>query len=144
MSHTWWPARYSKLEKEHDKYVIIVSSLYNKDRQYTKNIKEQEDSHDKLSGQLAEMNDTVLKLQTNILDNQKRISELEECVRKKDFENEHLKSKVGDFTTFQTLRAQVKEIKSKNDGLKLSVEELTKARELVEVTLRQRDEMVYD
>ncbi|GKC05918.1 hypothetical protein Tco_0997528 [Tanacetum coccineum] len=37
---------------------------------------------------------------------------------------------------------QVTDLKSENEGLKLSVEELTKARELVEVTLRQRDEMV--
>ncbi|GKD90579.1 hypothetical protein Tco_1366086, partial [Tanacetum coccineum] len=48
----------------------------------------------------------------------------------------------ADFTTFQNLRAQVTELRSENDDLKLSVKELTKERELVEVTLRQRDEMV--
>ncbi|GJR22987.1 hypothetical protein Tco_0971514 [Tanacetum coccineum] len=57
-------------------------------------------------------------------------------------ENEHLKSKAVDSTTFQTLQVQVTELKSENEGLKLSVEELTKARELVEITLRQRDELV--
>nr|GEU91031.1 hypothetical protein [Tanacetum cinerariifolium] len=58
--------------------------------------------------------------------------------------NEHLKSKAIDFTTFQNLQAQVKELKSENRCLKLSVEELTQARELVEVTLRQRGEIVSD
>ncbi|GKD06581.1 hypothetical protein Tco_1181555 [Tanacetum coccineum] len=43
---------------------------------------------------------------------------------------------------FQNLQVEVKELKSENEGLMLLVEELTKARELVEVTLRQRDEMV--
>ncbi|GJR36219.1 hypothetical protein Tco_1211903 [Tanacetum coccineum] len=62
---------------------------------------------------------------------------------KKDFENEHLKSKVVDSTTFQTLQVKVIELKSENEGLKLLVEELTKERELVEITLRQRDELVY-
>ncbi|GJW95784.1 hypothetical protein Tco_0175456 [Tanacetum coccineum] len=38
---------------------------------------------------------------------------------------------------------QVKELKSEKEGLKLSVEELTKAREFVEATLRQRDEIDY-
>nr|GEW16002.1 hypothetical protein [Tanacetum cinerariifolium] len=36
---------------------------------------------------------------------QMTISELKECLRKKDFENEHLKSKVVDFTTVQDLQA---------------------------------------
>ncbi|GKC88476.1 hypothetical protein Tco_1149125 [Tanacetum coccineum] len=47
-----------------------------------------------------------------------------------------------DFTTFQNLRAQVLELRSENDDLKLLVEELTKERELIEATLRQRDEIV--
>ncbi|GJZ64517.1 hypothetical protein Tco_0620938 [Tanacetum coccineum] len=55
---------------------------------------------------------------------------------------QHLKSKDADSTMIQTLQVQVTELKSENEGLKLSVEELTKARELVEVTLRQRDELV--
>ncbi|GJY09794.1 hypothetical protein Tco_0377979 [Tanacetum coccineum] len=66
--------------------------------------------------------------------------ELEEYVRKKDFE--HALRASADFTTFQNLRAQVTELRSENDDLKLSVKELTKEREHVEVTLRQRDELV--
>ncbi|GJR62927.1 hypothetical protein Tco_1505089 [Tanacetum coccineum] len=99
---------------------------------------------------------------------QTKISELEECVRIKDLqhiirasddfiifenlraqvqelqsENEHLKSKVVDFITCQTLQMQVTKLKSENEDLKLSVEKLTKAREIVETTLRKRDEMVF-
>ncbi|GJU41733.1 hypothetical protein Tco_1194690 [Tanacetum coccineum] len=64
-------------------------------RQYTKKIQEQEDSLDSMSGKLAELNNTVLGLQANISEKQTTISELEECLRKNDFENEHLKSKVA-------------------------------------------------
>ncbi|GJR81004.1 ribonuclease H-like domain-containing protein [Tanacetum coccineum] len=97
------------------------------------------------------------------------ISELKECLRKKDYENEHLKSKVVDFTTVQNLQVQVKELQSKNEhlnskvvdctmcqnlqvqveelksvneSLNSSVKELYKARELAKATLRERDEMI--
>ncbi|GJY62792.1 hypothetical protein Tco_0464252 [Tanacetum coccineum] len=153
-----------KLEKENEKYIITFSSLYDNDRQYTKKIKEQEDSLDTMSGQLVELNNTV-KIQ------QMTISELKECLCKKDSENEHLKSKIVDFTMVQNLRAQVKELqnenehlkskvvdctmsqnlqvqveelKSVNESLNLSVEELYKARALTEVTLRERDELISD
>ncbi|GJW67281.1 hypothetical protein Tco_0121705, partial [Tanacetum coccineum] len=49
---------------------------------------------------------------------------------------------VVEFTMFQNLQVEVKELESENEGLKLLVEELTNARECVEVTLRQRDEMI--
>ncbi|GJU45862.1 hypothetical protein Tco_1203128 [Tanacetum coccineum] len=96
-----------------------------------------------------------------------KISNLEECVRIKDrqhiiranddfiifenlraqvkelqSENEHLKSKVVDCTMCQNLQVQVEELKSVNESLNLSVEELSKARALVEATLRERDEMI--
>ncbi|GJR17386.1 hypothetical protein Tco_0965913 [Tanacetum coccineum] len=141
-----------KLEKENEKYIITFSSLYDNDRQYTKKIKEQ----------LVELNNIVKIKQTTI-------SELNECLRKKDSENEHLKSKVVDFTTVQNLRAKIKELLSKNEHLKskvvdctmcqnlqvqveelksvneslnLSVEELSKAHALTEATSRERDEMI--
>nr|GEW33276.1 reverse transcriptase zinc-binding domain-containing protein [Tanacetum cinerariifolium] len=97
-----------------------------------------------------------------------KISELEECVRIKDrqhiirasddfiiFENlraqvqelqsdnEHLKSKVVVCTMCQNLQVQVEELKSVNESSNLSVEELYKARTLAEVTLRERDELVF-
>ncbi|GJZ72292.1 hypothetical protein Tco_0636143 [Tanacetum coccineum] len=61
-----------------------------------------------MSDQLVEEKNTVKIKQTTI-------SELEECLRKKDFENEHLKSKVVDFTTVQNLKVQIEELKSVND-----------------------------
>ncbi|GJY51873.1 putative reverse transcriptase domain-containing protein [Tanacetum coccineum] len=78
------------------------------DIQYTKKIKEREDLIDTMSDQLVEEKNTVKIKQTTI-------SELEECLRKKDFENEHLKSKVVDFTTVQNLKVQIEELKSVND-----------------------------
>nr|GEV49561.1 hypothetical protein [Tanacetum cinerariifolium] len=90
-----------------------------------------------MSDELAEEKYTVKIKQTII-------SELEECLRKKDSEIEHLKSKVLDFTTVQTLQVQVEEPKIVNKSLNLSVEELSKARALVEATLRERDELISD
>ncbi|GKA36107.1 hypothetical protein Tco_0722598 [Tanacetum coccineum] len=117
-----------------------------------------------MSGQLVELKNNV-KIQ------QMTISELKECLRKKDSENEHLKSKVVDFTTvqnlrarvkelqienehlkskavdfitFQTLQVQVTELKSVNETLNLTVEKLYKAHALAETTLRERDELIFD
>ncbi|GJZ29118.1 hypothetical protein Tco_0573765 [Tanacetum coccineum] len=151
-----------KLEKEYKKYIITFSSLYDNDRQYTKKIKEQEDLIDTMSDQLVELKNTVKIKQT-------KISELKECLRKKDSENEHLKSKIINFTMVQNLRAQVQELQSENEHLKSkvvdctmcqnlqvqveelknvneslnsSVEELYKARELTKATLKERDEII--
>ncbi|GJW91525.1 hypothetical protein Tco_0169078 [Tanacetum coccineum] len=67
-----------------------------------------------MSDQLAEEKNTVKNKQT-------KISELEKCLGKKDSENEHLKSKVVDFTTVQNLRAQVKELQSEHEHFKSKV-----------------------
>nr|GEU75518.1 hypothetical protein [Tanacetum cinerariifolium] len=142
-----------------DGYVLVVLTT---DWQYTKTIKEQKDLIYTMSDQLAEEKNIVRIKQT-------KISELEECLRQNDFENEHLKSKVVDFTTVQNLQVQVNELLSKNEHLKskvvdctmcqnlqvhvtklksvnesldLSVEELCKARALTEATLRERDEII--
>ncbi|GJS29477.1 hypothetical protein Tco_0490097 [Tanacetum coccineum] len=63
-------------------------------------------------------------------------------VKELQSENEHLKSKVVDCTMCQNLQVQVEELKSVNESLNLSVEELSKARALVEATLRERDKMI--
>nr|GEV57073.1 outer membrane protein porin [Tanacetum cinerariifolium] len=116
------------------------------------------------------MNDQLAEEKNNVHIKKTEISELKECLRKKDFENEHLKSKVVDFTTVQNLQVQVKELQSENEHLKskvvdcqmcqnlqvqveelksvnesfnLSIEELYKARALAEATLRERDEKIY-
>nr|GEV64928.1 hypothetical protein [Tanacetum cinerariifolium] len=88
-----------------------------------------------VSDQLAEEKNEVKIKQTKYL-------ELEECLRQKDFENKHLKTKVVYFTTVQNLQVQVEELKSVNESLNLSVEELSKARALAEATLRERDELI--
>ncbi|GJU50273.1 hypothetical protein Tco_1219828 [Tanacetum coccineum] len=71
-----------------------------------------------------------------------KISKLEECLRKKDCEREHLKSKVVDFTTVQTLQVQVEKLKRVNKSLNLMVEEISKERALAKATLRERDEII--
>ncbi|GJS48110.1 retrovirus-related pol polyprotein from transposon TNT 1-94 [Tanacetum coccineum] len=125
-----------KLEKENKKYIITFSSLYDNDRQYTKKIKEQEDLIDTMSDQLAEEKNTVKIKQT-------KISELEECLRKKDSENEHLKSKFVDFTKVHNLQVQVTKLKSENEDLKLSLEKLNMAREIVRL-LEEQYEPFYE
>nr|GEX26826.1 hypothetical protein [Tanacetum cinerariifolium] len=107
-------------------------------RQYTKKIKEQEDLIETLSDQLVEERHIVKTKQTEI-------SKLEECLRNKELqsENEHLKSKVIDCQMCQNLQVQVEELKSVNESFNLSIEELYKARALVEATLRERDEKIY-
>nr|GEX83680.1 hypothetical protein [Tanacetum cinerariifolium] len=100
-----YKAKCEKLEKENEKYMITFSSLYDNDRQYTKKIKEQDDLIDTMSDQLDEEKNTV-KIK------QMEISKLKECLRKKDFKNEHLKSKVVDCKMCQNLQVQVEELKS--------------------------------
>ncbi|GKA48025.1 hypothetical protein Tco_0740983 [Tanacetum coccineum] len=98
-------------------------------------IKEQDDLIETMRDQLAEDKNTVKIKQT-------KISELEECLRKKDFENEHLKSKVVDCTMCQN-QVQVVELKSVNKSLNSSVEELYKERALAKANLREIDELIF-
>ncbi|GJV57483.1 hypothetical protein Tco_1458488 [Tanacetum coccineum] len=93
-----------------------------------------------MSDQLAEEKNTVKIKQTII-------SELEECLRKKDSENEHFKSKVVDFSTVQNLQVQVEKLKSVNESLNLSVEKLSKAQQseiFHEVQSEFDSEIVHD
>ncbi|GKD41665.1 hypothetical protein Tco_1261872 [Tanacetum coccineum] len=90
----------------------------------------------------------------SLLEKEKELLETIESLKSKGVESceseisesknqyENLKSKVVDCTMFQTLQVQVTNLKRENEYLKLSVEEFTKAREIVEATLRERDEMV--
>ncbi|GKG05441.1 hypothetical protein Tco_0325527, partial [Tanacetum coccineum] len=52
------------------------------------------------------------------------------CMRKNDFENEHLKSKVVAFTTVQNLQVKVKELLGKNEHLKSKVVDCTMCQNL--------------
>ncbi|GKA01271.1 hypothetical protein Tco_0673936, partial [Tanacetum coccineum] len=67
---------------------------------------------------------------------------LQTQVKELQNENEHLKSKVLVCTMCQNFQVQVEELKSVNESLNLSVEEVSKARTLVEATLRERVELI--
>ncbi|GKA35033.1 hypothetical protein Tco_0721524 [Tanacetum coccineum] len=85
-THTECQAQYAKLDEERYKYMIRYFALCDNDKRHRKKIDEQEILFDKMSRQLVEMNNNVLRLQENILEKQTKISELEECVRNKDLE----------------------------------------------------------
>nr|GEV04093.1 outer membrane protein porin [Tanacetum cinerariifolium] len=70
------------------------------------------------------------------------VQNLRAQVKELQSENEHLKSKVVDFTMVQTLQVQVKELKSVNESLNLMVEELSNALAHAKATLRERDELI--
>nr|GFA49969.1 hypothetical protein [Tanacetum cinerariifolium] len=68
--------------------MIRYSALCDNDKQHRKKIEEQEILFDKMSRQLVEMNNNVLRLQKKILEKETKISELEGCVSNKDVEIE--------------------------------------------------------
>nr|GEX22973.1 hypothetical protein [Tanacetum cinerariifolium] len=61
-------AQYSKLEEERYEYMIRYSALCDNDKQHRKKIDKQEILFDKMSLQLVEMNNNVLRLQEKILE----------------------------------------------------------------------------
>nr|GEU64306.1 MAK10-like protein [Tanacetum cinerariifolium] len=61
-----------------------------------KTIADQEILFDKMSYQLVEMNNDVLKLKNNLLEKETKISELEECVRNMDLEIEKFLERLSD------------------------------------------------
>ncbi|GJT62813.1 retrovirus-related pol polyprotein from transposon TNT 1-94 [Tanacetum coccineum] len=95
-THTECQAQYAKLEEERYQYMIRYSALCDNDKQHRKKIDEQEILFDKMSRQLVEMNNNVLRLQEKILEKQTKISELEECVRNKDLEIEKCLERLND------------------------------------------------
>nr|GEZ31763.1 hypothetical protein [Tanacetum cinerariifolium] len=64
------------------------SALYDNDKQHRKKIDEQEILFDKMSHQLVEMNNNMLRLQEKILKKETKFSELEGCISNKDVEIE--------------------------------------------------------
>nr|GEW17369.1 retrovirus-related Pol polyprotein from transposon TNT 1-94 [Tanacetum cinerariifolium] len=87
-THTECQAQYAKLEEERYEYMIRYFSLCDNDKQHRKKIDEQEILFDKMSCQLVEMNNNVLRLQKKILEKETKILELEGCVSNKDVEIE--------------------------------------------------------
>ncbi|GJZ93655.1 retrovirus-related pol polyprotein from transposon TNT 1-94 [Tanacetum coccineum] len=95
-THTECQAQYAKLEEERYQYMIRYSALCDNDKQHRKKIDEQEILFDKMSRQLVEMNNNVLRLQEKILEKETKILELEECVRNKDLEIEKCLERLND------------------------------------------------
>ncbi|GKD41557.1 hypothetical protein Tco_1261764 [Tanacetum coccineum] len=87
-THTECQAQYANLEDERYQYMIRYFALCDNEKQHRKKIDEQEILFDKMSRQLVEMNNNVLRLQEKTLEKQTKISELVECVRNKDLEIE--------------------------------------------------------
>ncbi|GJX06078.1 retrovirus-related pol polyprotein from transposon TNT 1-94 [Tanacetum coccineum] len=85
-THSECQAQYAKLEEGRYQYMIRYSALCDNDKKHRKKIDEQEILFDKLSSQLVEMNNNVMRLRETILEKQTKISELEECVHNKDLE----------------------------------------------------------
>ncbi|GKD60759.1 retrovirus-related pol polyprotein from transposon TNT 1-94, partial [Tanacetum coccineum] len=89
--------QYAKLEEERYEYMIRYSALCDNDKQHRKKIAEQEILFDKMSRQLVEINNNVLRLQEKILEKETKILELEECVRKKDLKIEKCLERLNNY-----------------------------------------------
>nr|GFA84062.1 integrase, catalytic region, zinc finger, CCHC-type, peptidase aspartic, catalytic [Tanacetum cinerariifolium] len=87
-THTECQTQYAKLKEERYEYMIRYFVLCDNDKQHRKKIEEQEISFDKMSRQLVEMNNNMLRLQEKILEKETKISELEGCISNKDVEIE--------------------------------------------------------
>nr|GFA66144.1 integrase, catalytic region, zinc finger, CCHC-type, peptidase aspartic, catalytic [Tanacetum cinerariifolium] len=87
-THTECQAQYAKLEEERYEYMIRYSALCDNDKQHREKIDKQEILFDKMSRQLVDMNNNVLRLQKKILEKEMKISELKGCVSNKDVEIE--------------------------------------------------------
>nr|GFA67238.1 hypothetical protein [Tanacetum cinerariifolium] len=88
-THVECHEKYAKLEEERYEYMIRYSALCDNDKQHRKKTDEQEILFDKMSRQLVEMNNNVLRLHEKILEKETKISELEGCVSNKDVEIEN-------------------------------------------------------
>ncbi|GJS62830.1 integrase, catalytic region, zinc finger, CCHC-type containing protein [Tanacetum coccineum] len=110
-THTECQAQYAKLKEERYQYMIRYSALHDNDKQHRKKIDEQEILFDKMSCQLVEMNNNVLRLQENILEKETKISELEECVSNKDLEIEKRLERLNDCFENQSYFCKAKELR---------------------------------
>nr|GEZ45976.1 integrase, catalytic region, zinc finger, CCHC-type, peptidase aspartic, catalytic [Tanacetum cinerariifolium] len=80
--------KYAKLKAERYEYMIRYSAYFDNDKQYRKQIADQQVLFDKMSVQLVELDKHVRDLKNTVLEKDFKISELEECVRNKDLEIE--------------------------------------------------------
>nr|GEZ64562.1 hypothetical protein [Tanacetum cinerariifolium] len=85
-NHVECQAKYTKLEAERYEYMIRYSAYFDNDKQYRKQIADQEILFDKMSRQLVELDENVRMLKNTILEKDLKIYELKECARNKDLE----------------------------------------------------------
>nr|GEV80706.1 hypothetical protein [Tanacetum cinerariifolium] len=88
-THVECQEKYAKLEAERYEYMIKYSAYFDNDKQYRKQIADQEVLYDIMSVQLAELDKHVRDLKN--IEKDFKIFELEECVRNKDLEIEKSK-----------------------------------------------------
>nr|GEV90870.1 retrovirus-related Pol polyprotein from transposon TNT 1-94 [Tanacetum cinerariifolium] len=96
-THVECQEKYAKLEVERYEYMIRYSTYFDNDKQHRKHIADQEVLYDKMSVQLVELDKHVRDLKNTILEKDFKISELEECVRKKDLEIEKCLERLNDY-----------------------------------------------
>nr|GEX56109.1 hypothetical protein [Tanacetum cinerariifolium] len=96
-THTECQEQYAKLEEERYEYMIRYSALCDNDKKQRKMIDEQEILFDKMSCQLVEMNNNVLRLQEKILEKETKISKLKGCVSNKDVEIEKCLERLNEY-----------------------------------------------
>nr|GEU92269.1 retrovirus-related Pol polyprotein from transposon TNT 1-94 [Tanacetum cinerariifolium] len=85
-THIECQAQYARLEEERYEYMIRYSALCDNNKEHRKKIDEQEILFDKMSRQLVEMNNNMLRLQEKILEKETKVSKLEGCVSNKNLE----------------------------------------------------------
>nr|GEV82149.1 hypothetical protein [Tanacetum cinerariifolium] len=87
-THVECHENYAKLEEERYEYMIRYSALFDNDKQHKKQIADQKVLFDKMSVELVKLDKHVRVLKNMVLENDFKISELEECVCNKDLEIE--------------------------------------------------------
>nr|GFB32043.1 hypothetical protein [Tanacetum cinerariifolium] len=87
-THAECKEKYAKLEAEGYEYMIRYSAYFDNDKQHRKHIADQEVLYDIMIVQLVELDKHVRDLKNKVLENDFKISELEECVRNKDLKIE--------------------------------------------------------
>ncbi|GJZ89365.1 retrovirus-related pol polyprotein from transposon TNT 1-94 [Tanacetum coccineum] len=95
-NHVECQEKYAKLEAERYEYMIRYSAYFDNDKQHRKQIADQEILFEKMSHNLVEMSNDVLRLKDNLLQKEMKISKLEECVRNKDLEIETCLERLND------------------------------------------------
>nr|GEY86885.1 hypothetical protein [Tanacetum cinerariifolium] len=104
-THTEFQAQYAKLKEERYEYMIRYSALCDNEKKHRKKIDEQEILFEKMSRQLVEMNNNVLRLQEKIIEKEMKILELEGCVSNKDVEIEKCLERLNEYLdTFSSVR----------------------------------------